>query len=374
MPRIFTTCDDCKSKVPTQLEFPEGARAKITNHTVLYPCPNCGGKLQVKDGIYTATSYKIEYSPLGSNTMTNNPVKQSNTFMYGDYVRKLSREFESELAKIEANHNFEYGEEFEKAISAILRRVLPDHFGVCRGYVVDNHGNKEGDDIIIYDRMRFPRLRPVNETDTDTKQRIPIEAVYAYIEAKHTLTLTGTSGQSFAKAIEQINNVKALCNTRPPVSWRALNRHVTLSKKATITREQGGPKTRNPLYTAIFSRSVRLSKGKSLIEPSGVIDELKKNKRKIPVPFQNSPDLVVFGSDVSMLPFFRRDSNNVDYVSPFYVEGAQCMPVLCQGTAFGVALCSILFALDNIELGRLKWSDVIGEVIGATNSPAVDSL
>ncbi len=230
---------------------------------------------------------------------------------YGDYVRKLSREFESELGKIEANHNFEYGEEFEKAISVILRRVLPDHFGVCRGYVVDDRGNTEGDDIIIYDRMRFPRLPPVDETDTDTKQRIPIEAVYAYIEAKHTLTLIGTGGQSFAKAIEQVNNVKALCNTRPPVSWRAINRHVTLSK-ATFTREPDGPKTRNPLYTAIFARFVRLRRGKPHIGPSEVISELEKNKRNIPVPFQNGPDLVVLGSDISMLPFFRRDSNNIE--------------------------------------------------------------
>ncbi len=84
MPKILATCHGCKSKVPIPLELPEGAQAKIIEHTVISPCPNCGGTLQVKDGIYTATTYKIEYSPLENTTMTNNPVKQSNTFMYGE--------------------------------------------------------------------------------------------------------------------------------------------------------------------------------------------------------------------------------------------------------------------------------------------------
>ncbi len=289
--------------------------------------------------------------------------------IYGDYVRRISQEFDTELSKIEAHHNFEFGDEFEKAICKILRRVLPNHYGVCRGYVVDELGNEEGDDIIIFDRMRFPRLRPVEESDLDTTQRIPIEAVYAYIEAKHTLALIGTGGQSMAKALEQVGNVKALCNTREPRSWEALTRHATLGKGFTHVREKDGPSTRNPVFSAIFARFVRLRGGQPRIESCRIMNELEANQKDIPSPFENSPDLVVLGSDVSMLPMVMGENPETrDYVSPFLVDGAQLVPISCQGTSFAVALFDILFALDNIELGRLKWSNIIGEVVGMGRS------
>ena len=47
------------------------------------------------------------------------------------------------------------------------------------------------DDIIIYERNRFPLLRLINESDFCRKQQVPVESVYAYIEAKHSLTLEG---------------------------------------------------------------------------------------------------------------------------------------------------------------------------------------
>jgi hypothetical protein len=243
--------------------------------------------------------------------------------------------------------------------------VLPSHFGVCRGYVVDAYGNEEGDDVIIFDRMRFPRLRPVEESDFETTQRIPIEAVYAYIEAKHTLALSGTSGQSMAKALEQVGNVKALCSTRESVPWNVLTRHARLGKGFTTEIEKDSPKSRNPVFTAIFARFVRLREGQPQIEPSTLMRELEANQKDIPSPFENPPDLVVLGGAVVMLPIVKYESPvTLDYVSPFVVDGSRLMPFPCEGRSFAVALFDILFALDIIELGRLKWSDIIGEVVG----------
>ncbi len=364
MPKIKAICDNCASSVPLDIVLKDGASATFENHTVLTPCPQCGGSLKVRDGIYTASSYKIKYSKTKPSSASKNSTKED--FKYGDYVRKLAREFEYELSKIESEHNFELGTEFEKAICKILRRVLPDHFGVCQGYVVNEHGDCEGDDIIIYDRMRFPRLRPVDESDIDTKQRIPIESVYAYIEAKHTISLSGTGGQSFAKAIEQVGNVKALCNTRTPLSRRALNRYVTLGENISQVTDDDWPKIRNPIFTAIFARYVRLKEGGSKIEPQDVIEALGLNLKDIPSPFENSPDLVVLGNDAALLPVLGdTNTDHREYVSPFLVESARLVSYSCAKTSFGVALCNVLYALDWLELGRIRWEGIIGEVVGA---------
>ncbi|MCP3705261.1 MAG: hypothetical protein GY954_20330 [Alteromonas sp.] len=64
-----------------------------------------------------------------------------------------------------------------------------------------------------------------------------------------------------------------------------------------------------------------------------------------------------------MLPMFQENTESLEYVSPFQVEGSKLVPVKCTGIAFGVALCSLLFTLDNIELGRINWSNVIGDAI-----------
>ena len=41
-------------------------------------------------------------------------------------------------------------------------------------------GNMACDDIIIYERSRFPLLRLINESDFCRKQQIPVESVCAY--------------------------------------------------------------------------------------------------------------------------------------------------------------------------------------------------
>ena len=84
-------------------------------------------------------------------------------------------------------YSFDYGPEFEIAVCEVLRIALPDRFGVARGYVVSADGSFAGDDIIIYEKARFPTLGLRGKDSYLKKEYIPAEAVYCYIEAKHTL-------------------------------------------------------------------------------------------------------------------------------------------------------------------------------------------
>ena len=80
-------------------------------------------------------------------------------YVYNNIIEKISNEFGRELSSIVATYNFEYGEEFEIAICKILRKILPNKYGICRGFVVDKEGKAEGDDIIIYDQELYPTFK-----------------------------------------------------------------------------------------------------------------------------------------------------------------------------------------------------------------------
>jgi len=122
---------------------------------------------------------------------------------YDTFLRNLSQRIESRLGQIEVEYNFDNGTEFEVALCGLLRQLLPAKYGVCRGFAVAADGSKAGDDILIYDRERFSTLRLLEHGQFGIKEQIPIEAIYAYIEVKHTLYIeastSGEDGQNLAK-------------------------------------------------------------------------------------------------------------------------------------------------------------------------------
>jgi hypothetical protein len=75
------------------------------------------------------------------------------TLMYDGFIKKIATAFEGALAEIDAGFNFDYGPEFEIVMCKTLRRILPQKFGVCRGYLVNQKGTTKGDDIIIYEKI-----------------------------------------------------------------------------------------------------------------------------------------------------------------------------------------------------------------------------
>lgn len=113
--------------------------------------------------------------------------------LYNNWLGKLAERFQAKFDDIQTIYNFEYGDEFEVALCEVLKSIIPRRASVCRGFVVAKDGTLAGDDIIIFDSTRFPALRAIGE-DLSRKEQVPAEAVLAYIEAKHTLYVHGSSG------------------------------------------------------------------------------------------------------------------------------------------------------------------------------------
>ena len=116
-------------------------------------------------------------------------------YSYNDYIKTISTRFENLLKEMAAEYNFDNGLELEIAICAVLRAIRPERYGVSRGFILTADGNMARDDIIIHERSRFRLLRLINESDFCRKQQVPVESVYAYIEAKHSLILEGEGPQ-----------------------------------------------------------------------------------------------------------------------------------------------------------------------------------
>src|SRR5262245_52310105 len=148
--------------------------------------------------------------------------------LYHGYLSTVTRRFEAALTTIEAVHNFTLGEEFEVVLCEVIRSVLPKRFGVCRGFVVTRDDKTAGDDVIIYDQSIFPTLQLRGAASFARKEHVPIEAVYAYIEAKHTLRLLTEGKSSLGLAMNQAANVKGVVAGRAQVPLTQLVPGVTL--------------------------------------------------------------------------------------------------------------------------------------------------
>ena len=274
--------------------------------------------------------------------------------MYDDYLRKVAERFEHRFADIAAEFNFELGVEFEITLCRVLRQVLPQRYGVCRGYVVTRDGSKRGDDIIIYARDGFPTLRLVEQEGFERKESIPVEAVYAYVEAKHTLCIEGEGGQSLSKACAQVRAVKSL--PRSVVPWTFQDPYVAqLGAKAEPPTYW--PESRNQMFGAILARYVRQRQGADPLDEAAAI---KGSLAATNFGDPPHPDLIVAGADVVCLPTIHHG-----FHTPFQIPGASHLSSChVQGLAFGIGICSLLFALDMMRIGPMPWPTRIAEVIG----------
>lgn len=284
-----------------------------------------------------------------------------NNFLYDGWIKNISCRFKSELETILAEHNFEYGPEFEISLCRILRTILPDRYGICRGFLVDQNGNKAGDDIIIYERSRFPTIALRGNDDYSRKEYIPIEAAYAYIEAKHTLNIHGTNGQSLFKACEQVSNVKTIVSKRKSVDCYQLGPYSKLPPSISFTSPENYPDIQNPFYTIIISRNVREKASTQILsDEKDILTNLGKEK----ISSVERPDLIVLDDKVIILPVIPTDRHNVSHVSPFFIKGKSEYHVTsANSVGFGIAIFSLLFALDWINLGVVPWKEILKDAI-----------
>ena len=274
--------------------------------------------------------------------------------VYSKMIDTYSNAIENKFSEISTRYNFDKGEEFEIAICELLQSILPDKYGICRGFVVTETDNFAGDDIIIYDKDRFPTLRLLEKQKFDKKQEIPVEAVYAYIEAKHTLhLLDNESGQSLYKAFEQVNNVKKL--EREKRGLLSIDPYSTFGGNFHTDRINW-PNYLNPLYGAIISRYVRNSSNKPEILSTEMLDTLAK----APLPKgTHIPDLVVLGSNDIMFPGIKNNTEMI-YDSPFYIDGkSSLIHNTVKKSALALGMIKLLYALDTIRLDKMPYRKII---------------
>jgi len=283
-----------------------------------------------------------------------------NKHLYADYILNLAKRFDEALSEMEAHHNFELGAEFEIAICNVLRRALPHQYGICRGYLVDREGTHAGDDIIIYDRMRSPTLRALGAEDYSRKERVPIEAVYAFIEAKHGLNLIDDDS-SLSHACQQLAKVRDLCGKRAPVNTREIGGVTAMSILLSSTPE-GYPEIRNPMYGVVLARKVRERKGEPFLDDPSIIARMMVERCSLG---DNPPDLVVAGISNVTVPFRMREDRRQELVSPFFVPGVSASIVhTAPQRAFGIGLTLLLWALDWIRLGAMSWPPLVVDGLG----------
>lgn len=261
----------------------------------------------------------------------------------------------NETSEIWAEYNFDYGEEFEIALCKILRRFLPDKYGICRGFIVCSNNDSAGDDIIIYDRTNFTPLRFLEQSEFSVKEQIPVEAVYAYIECKHTITIDSDieDGQSLTKAISQIAQVKKLERASPyPFD---------------IPQRIGSPGKPNPIFAAVFARQVRgFKKGRILRNRAEITQEiLRLTEGQLGLGQVNFPDLIVLGNDVVLQPLHKTATEDEwHHRSPFFIDGESILVNFpSPGSGFAVGLLSTITAIEWINLGRMPWYDLWVEAI-----------
>jgi hypothetical protein len=277
---------------------------------------------------------------------------------YKDYLERTSKVFEYLTDEIITEFNFDLGNEYEIVICKALRQLLPEKYGICRGFITTEESVTAGDDIIIFDRNRFNSLRPTSTEDYIRKEYIPIEAVYAYIEAKYTLNIEGEGGNTLSKACSQVSNAKALPREDTPLNF--LDPYLT-NNQMSVTRTNW-PNKLNTLFGVVFAHRVRQKVGEAIMTDS---EEIKKALLNHTLNSEHKPDLIVAGNSCIIMPFRKLENGDKLFHSPFYIPNENQLNVFkVDKIAFGIGIANILYALDTIRLGKVSWPNIIGEGLG----------
>jgi hypothetical protein len=280
-------------------------------------------------------------------------------YLYDDYIKTLSRGFEEKFSGIKAGINFELGDEFEIALCEMLASFLPEQYGVKRGYVVSTNGEFAGDDIIIYDKARFPLVSLRNQKEYGRLEFIPAEAVYCYIEAKHTIHLEGDDPQSLTHAWQQVIKVKQLIATRENASLQTSPPNfVPIPNIFTITPPEGYPDIYNPPYGGIFARQVKRRKDGEILTNRDEIVEIVARIKLAARP--TSPDIAVLGMNNVIFPIHRRPTDGSAIYVPFLTPGTSAPSIRpVDNHAFGLGLAAIMSAIEWIQLKPIPWGQII---------------
>lgn len=277
---------------------------------------------------------------------------------YNGWLGEVSTKFQRRFEEIRTNFNFEYDDEFELAIAETLAKIVPTRVGICRGFVVSQDGTTKGDDIILFDKSRFPTLRFLTD-DLRAKQYVPAEAVLCYIEAKYSLYLKDTgasSGQTLEKALKQTSDIRMLARKEVPL--KEIFPGINLGNNLSITTDElGHATTRNPYYTAIISGRVY----KSSLDKTDPTDvQLAEAMKSIEGCY--APDCICAGHLLA-LPSYHQLEPDEYQIRQFMIPGNEllfCTPK----NALGIAVAHLLWAIEHLQLGRIDWPSMFQGSLG----------
>lgn len=269
--------------------------------------------------------------------------------LYDGFAAKLAQRFQRRFDEMEAEYNFENGDEFEIALCKVFADFLPQRARICRGYVVERGGAKFGDDLIVFDAARFPTLRALGG-DLSVKERVPAEAVLAYIEAKFTLYVgepgAKHKGQGLEKALRQVDAVKSAARAPVPLSVagpRSGNNGMTFSPPA------GYPNIWNPWYCGIFAKNLECT--------APARNAMSASLAAVRHSVGQLPDVIAAGHTL-VLPAVMGSTGHASAV-PFLCGDAQLIFADVTYPSIGIGALHLLWALEWIELGSIPWGDVM---------------
>ncbi|TLE24503.1 DUF6602 domain-containing protein [Vibrio cholerae] len=257
---------------------------------------------------------------------------------YNGYIKRLSSKVAARLNDIEAIYNFELGSEFEVAMCHLLTDLLPEKYGVCRGFVVSKDGDTAGDDLIIFDKMSFPLLRGSQVNHFAIKQQVPIEAVYAYIECKHSIN----DKSVLEKAVSQVREVKKLLLKRAPNLNSQFETDGPVYNGKARDWPRQFPEYKNQPFCAVFSKSYG---GFTL--PQIDIDE-------------HNPDLMVLGTDTLLTQTVNLGPDGIKsalFYDKYYWSSLKEDEV--KDHAYGVGIVTLLRAIGWMELLPIEWGAIL---------------
>jgi hypothetical protein len=280
---------------------------------------------------------------------------------YNKLIENLAKSVESKFGEISSRYNFDKGDEFEIALCELFHSILPSKYGICRGFIVTETDSFAGDDIIIYDKDRFPTIRLLESGKFDKKHEIPVEAVYAYIEAKHTIVIDGKDS-NLAKAIEQVSTFKKLPREKRPLV--SLDHYTKITGNFSTEGRQYWPDHYNPSYGAIISRNIKFSNG----QPASFTDFVTFIKTLVLTKGSLSADLIVAGKDTLFIPALPIKEGEITIESPFVHDRYILHPFETLDYAFSIGIVNILYALDNIKLDKMPYLKIIGNAVKAKKS------
>lgn len=259
---------------------------------------------------------------------------------YNNFTQRLSQQVISRFNEIEAIYNFEFGNETEIALCNILENILPDKYGICRGFILSIDDKKAGDDIIIYDKINYPLIRSNPSDKYSLKCQVPIEAVYAYIECKNSIKDIDVLN----KSIKQVENVKKLLFEREKIPNEKYEKDGQTLFGKVRSWPRVNPEFINQPYAIIFTREWDSSIEFPQIESKKYAPDflvLGPNHIATQIEKTNGPD----GIKGTLFFDYNNDATHIIEVT--------------NNISFGASILMLLQALQEIELIPINWYKII---------------